>query len=893
MPNETIFEAPTVQLRHALRSLLGSVRDLGRAGLLFAVLALCAGRAGILGDVYPFGPALVTALLRAGRRSEAAAAIAAILAGLASNAGVARAGGALFFYAILYVWAKRAGADFRTAPPWAGAVAIGGLYALAQGAAGAAAAALFGWTLLDPVTPWVEGALAAVLVVVADPWRAVWQVENTSAPPPLAVAEAVGAALALAVVGLGLADLRWGGVNLAEVWARWLTVIAAAVGGASVGTALGAVLGLFLALDGMRLSGGIAVLTVSGLLAGLFSRRGKLGAGFGFALGHLAVSFQALSAAEVRLSLASAGVALACFLAVSPRALKRLGVWLPPRKGLPIDAGPAGGALRQPGSPRLGQAGAGLPTPSARPDRLQRAIEERLCALSGLLGEMARTFENAPETQPDGHQSETSQFVDAVGKSLCRRCTGFRRCWQENFYDSYWGLVEFAAAAAGKEAPSPRDLPEKLAARCFQSHKLVSTAVQALQRVELDGRLISRLAQARQIIPRQLDGLAELIEQMAGEFTADPGRDQAMEALLAPVLRRRRYGVAAVRVLVIGADRREVTCDLSQPCATPGACGSVLAPVVSKLLGRTYEVHHASCLDAGGGLADPAPKPYRRGRAPDRALRSEGAGGGAGAARPACRVILWPQPPYELRLEVGGAPQSVNAISGDAFTAVELAGGRTALILSDGMGQGAAAALESQATVGLLRRLFEAGFSAEFALPAVNSVLVLRSTAERFATVDVALIDRFSGVAEFYKIGSPPTFIKRGAHVEVLRSASIPVGILNRIEISAQRMQLRHDDLFVLLTDGALDAAPADRGAGAQTAEGRLAAWLRSNDGLDPRDVAAFLMQSGPMPKRLIPEDDRECRSDDRTVVAAQLILRESIGSASRAPEIPEYRRAR
>ena len=59
------------------------------------------------------------------------------------------------------------------------------------------------------------------------------------------------------------------------------------------------------------------------------------------------------------------------------------------------------------------------------------------------------------------------------------------------------------------------------------------------------------------------------------------------------------------------------------------------------------------------------------------------------------------------------------------------------MILSDGMGTGPRAALDSAMASGLMARLVKAGFGFQSALRLVNSSLLLKSRDESLATLDI------------------------------------------------------------------------------------------------------------------------------------------------------------
>lgn len=63
----------------------------------------------------------------------------------------------------------------------------------------------------------------------------------------------------------------------------------------------------------------------------------------------------------------------------------------------------------------------------------------------------------------------------------------------------------------------------------------------------------------------------------------------------------------------------------------------------------------------------------------------------------------------------------------------------------------------------------------------------------------------YTGEVDFIKIGSAPSFIKRGNRVGVVTSNSLPIGILKEVDINPEKSFLLPRDLIVLVSDGVLD----------------------------------------------------------------------------------------
>lgn len=161
---------------------------------------------------------------------------------------------------------------------------------------------------------------------------------------------------------------------------------------------------------------------------------------------------------------------------------------------------------------------------------------------------------------------------------------------------------------------------------------------------------------------------------------------------------------------------------------------------------------------------------------------------------------------YRYLTGVQRVAKAGEAISGDNFSQMELRNGQFLMLLADGMGSGIEAARQSEQLVDLLEEMLEAGFRKEAAIEMLNELLSAQDKGERFATMDMCMLDLYSGVGEFLKMGASITFIKRGSWMETIQSTSLPVGIQEQTEIDAIRKKFYHGDMIIMVSDGVLDA---------------------------------------------------------------------------------------
>lgn len=170
------------------------------------------------------------------------------------------------------------------------------------------------------------------------------------------------------------------------------------------------------------------------------------------------------------------------------------------------------------------------------------------------------------------------------------------------------------------------------------------------------------------------------------------------------------------------------------------------------------------------------------------------------------RVRLTELPLYTV--EVGSASACFSSAKrcGDTVCLAELADGRFLAALSDGMGHGDQAAMESRQTVDLLRLCLDAGYDRAQTLTAVNGMMLLAGRGERFSTVDLLLVDLWTGRASLDKMGAAASWLMQEDGLRMLTGDALPLGIVENVQSRAQPIRLRPGDALILLSDGVEDA---------------------------------------------------------------------------------------
>lgn len=718
--------------------------------LIQNILGFLAARAGVLAGLHPFGPALFIAMLTAGGRKNAVVIGMSVALGSLTVLPLERSLPliitiivCLFLFKNASVVPVRESASNPVAN-WQQIVIAATIFWLCR----IAFQLPYGVDEYKLVSATLEAFIAALLSFILTPLACFeWS------RPMRRFEQKVWIALALlaAVAGLGFYSFEWGWIRPIEVWIRWITMMAASIGSAGAGASVGTLAGVLLSLAGGSPLGGQGLYGVAGLFAGLAAKKGRIGVALGFILGQVLVSVLATSAEEVSFGLSHTGLAILLMLVTPGQWVSRLGRLIPGSKEHQHMV-------------------------MVREERIKAAINDKLHRLSSLFDEMATVFSDTIERPGKvGVRDENGlqRLTESVWKIECQQCDGFQRCWQQDAYRSYWDLVDLVTTAdrqGGRVSSS--DLPAGLASRCTRPTEFVRAVNTSLNSVH---QRDDQKSAGTDFVPRQLAGIAELIENAAGQVRIDTGRAEEIEAYLKHEPGLRIEDGVELTVIKAG-DRPEVEVVFDGECDGHGQCTQIIVDALERATGKNY---------GGTSLC----------RKKTHAL---------------CHLRLRPMPPHSIELQAVYAAQEGKGVSGDSFVRFDLDEGKEALLLSDGMGTGTSAKTESSATIGLLEKMMRAGFDQTFAARTVNTALLNRSSRESFATVDLVIIDKFTGETQFLKGGSSATFIKRPTRVDVIRSTSLPVGIVGDIDVQADRTILGLDDVLVMMTDGLLDMLPHD-----------------------------------------------------------------------------------
>ncbi len=215
---------------------------------------------------------------------------------------------------------------------------------------------------------------------------------------------------------------------------------------------------------------------------------------------------------------------------------------------------------------------------------------------------------------------------------------------------------------------------------------------------------------------------------------------------------------------------------------------------------------------------------------------------------------------YDLNFSFGIAMKTKDGgrVSGDSYSILDLENHNSIIALSDGMGAGEGAKSVSSKTLDLLDDLVLANVGTDEAIKIVNSVMVINSKDEDFATLDICEINKYTGDCNVYKVGAAQTYILRNKKVKAINSDSLPIGIIEQVDIKKFKFKVHSGDYVIMVTDGIseIDRELIDK-------DKWLIEALQETTLRQPQDMADFIISKT--------EKVEKNFADDRTVIVCKV----------------------
>ncbi len=439
---------------------------------------------------------------------------------------------------------------------------------------------------------------------------------------------------------------------------------------------------------------------------------------------------------------------------------------------------------------------------------------ERLTEIADSLQSLAEGF----RTKADSVLGETdkNRLMEELSDKLCRECSECENCWSNKMQDSYRAVCELLELACRDGGLALEQIPQGMRESCVQAERYVAELNRLLEQEKQNRLLCRQQEESRGIIAEQLTQVAAVVRKSSRVLCGKEEVTELQKQALANFLHAERLQVREIALFFDRESGRELRIVAK---TRRGVCArtKVLAEKISALLDIPMLSSEENRNVVGKDYAE---------------------------------YIFYEAPRYHVLTGIARCTRESGECSGDTYSFLRSGRRDAVMILADGMGSGVEAGRDSTMVVELLEQLLAAGFEESSVVKLLNTALMLRSQQVKFTTLDMGIVNLYTGNCEFVKAGAATTFIKRKNWVETITSTSVPLGFLDEVDCETKHKKLYHDDYVIMLSDGALDCI------GLQEKEEYLEQMIAGMTERSPQEMAKQIMEGIAASPGYVPKDD-------------------------------------
>ncbi len=406
------------------------------------------------------------------------------------------------------------------------------------------------------------------------------------------------------------------------------------------------------------------------------------------------------------------------------------------------------------------------PLPNVYREGPKKAVTMRLNCAADALKDVSCTVEQIAKELSRINAPDFNSVLRGIEVDACKGCALRVHCWETKKADTLSAVLEMTKAVKSKEVSPEIFAPEEFKGRCERLAR-VGRAVSG-RYSDYAARISAenRIDEVRSVVSDQFSGISEMLKDLSFSIEEEYVYDNMAALQIANALKSLDLKVTDTSCKIDKAGRMTVEARVNIG-ATPINRMNVMSAV-------------SSCCD----------------RDFDRpTIDSLGE---------SCIITLNERTVYSVDIGVNQISAKENNMCGDAYNYFYDGKGKFFCVLSDGMGTGGRAAVDSAMASGLISRLLRAGFGYDCSLRILNSSMLFKSTDESLSTVDIAVVDLFSGKTDLLKAGAAPSVVRRSGRTGKAESHSLPVGILREIGFDKATIKLKRNDILLLMSDGAV-----------------------------------------------------------------------------------------
>lgn len=554
--------------------------------------------------------------------------------------------------------------------------------------------------------------------------------------------EIVSIELFICLLIVGIGTLSINDISFRNIAAILFIVALAFISDTNMGAGAGITMGIILGFAIGNLMESIAIYGACGLVAGIFRESGKLFTALSFNIIFVIVTLY--SGVFNNISFIEALVGTGIFLLIPKKIYNKI--------SLEINKDKKVGHFSE-----------------VRFAEIKDELTERLKDFTEVLSIMGKSLNNLVCNDKLAIKNKGNALVENLSDRTCSDCDMRYMCWKRELHQTYNAFSDLIRNYENNSGTFPHELEKK----CIKKYALVKNLEDIMNIYMVNETLKSRLGEGRKILSNHINNMSVTISEIVDEFGNELHLCTDVEKSIKKALLK--YGVNFGSLICYNDKNGRIKIKMQmENCMGSQACIKTVLPIISETIGKNMSIGSEGCnINSKNNM---------------------------------CEVVIEEAPKYHINSHVAVATKEGEKFTGDSYSYGRTKDGNYITVISDGMGSGPEAGLESKVSVEIIEKFMEVGFDEKIAIDAVNAIMSIKfSEDEKFSTLDMNKIDLYTGNAKFMKVGAIESFIKRGNKVEVINSNTLPFGVLEEPDVDTVEKQVGNGDVIVSISDGILD----------------------------------------------------------------------------------------
>ncbi|EOU1488405.1 stage II sporulation protein E [Clostridium perfringens] len=554
--------------------------------------------------------------------------------------------------------------------------------------------------------------------------------------------EIVSIELFICLLIVGIGTLSLNDISFRNIAAILFIIALAFISDTNMGAGAGITMGIILGFATGNLMESIAIYGACGLVAGIFRESGKLFTALSFNIIFVIVTLY--SGVFNNISFIEALVGTGIFLLIPKKIYNKI--------SLEINKDKKVGHFSE-----------------VRFAEIKDELTERLKDFTEVLSIMGKSLNNLVGNDKLAIKNKGNALVENLSDRTCSDCDMRYMCWKRELHQTYNAFSDLIRNYENNSGAFPHELEKK----CIKKYALVKNLEDIMNIYMVNETLKSRLGEGRKILSNHINNMSVTISEIVDEFGNELHLCTDVEKSIKKSLLK--YGINFGSLICYNDKNGRIKIKMQmENCMGSQTCIKTVLPIISETIGKNMSIGSEGCnINSKNNM---------------------------------CEIVIEEAPKYHINSHVAVATKEGEKFTGDSYSYGRTKDGNYITVISDGMGSGPEAGLESKVSVEIIEKFMEVGFDEKIAIDAVNAIMSIKfSEDEKFSTLDMNKIDLYTGNAKFMKVGAIESFIKRGNKVEVINSNTLPFGVLEEPDVDTVEKQVSNGDVIVSISDGVLD----------------------------------------------------------------------------------------